>query len=128
MEQDKTNHRLIQPAQTHRPQANRPAGGAGRNHLPHAQRLSVKPSAQGISRRQLRAPHFSAVDTPGCVGSNMGGAGCRLPGIGRRRLAVAGSRCGDGQGAFWGDHVGPNPTDRAKNGVKRSLLVKADCG
>lgn len=30
---------------------------------------------------------------------------------------------------FWGDLlVGPNPTDRAKNGVKRSLLVEADGG
>ncbi len=36
-------------------------------------------------------------------------------------------RC-DGQGTFWGDLVGPNPTDRAKNGVKRSVLVEADGG
>lgn len=27
-----------------------------------------------------------------------------------------------------GDLIGPNPTDRAKNGVKRSLLVEADGG
>ena len=27
-----------------------------------------------------------------------------------------------------GDLVGPSPTDRGKNGVKRSLLVKADGG
>ena len=32
------------------------------------------------------------------------------------------------QGAFWGDCIGPNPTDRAKNGVKRSILVEADGG
>ncbi len=32
------------------------------------------------------------------------------------------------QGPFWGDLVGPNPTDRAKNGVKRSILVEADGG
>lgn len=32
------------------------------------------------------------------------------------------------QGAFWGDLIGPNPTDRAKKGVKRSLLVEADGG
>jgi putative transposase len=43
-------------------------------------------------------------------------------------LGVAGGRRGDGQGAFWGDLVGPNPTDRAKNGVKRSILVEADGG
>ena len=41
---------------------------------------------------------------------------------------MAGGRRGDGQGSFWGDLVGPNPTDRAKNGVKRSLLVEADGG
>jgi putative transposase len=41
---------------------------------------------------------------------------------------MAGGRWGDGQGAFWGDLVGPNPTDRAKTGVKRSLLVEADGG
>ena len=41
---------------------------------------------------------------------------------------MAGRRWGDGQGALWGDLVGPNPTDRAKNGVKRSLLVEADGG
>jgi putative transposase len=37
-------------------------------------------------------------------------------------------RYGHEQGAFWGDHIGPNPTDRAKNGVKRSILVEADGG
>ena len=41
---------------------------------------------------------------------------------------MAGCRWGYGQGAFWGDFVGPNHTDRAKAGVKRSLLVEADGG
>jgi hypothetical protein len=41
---------------------------------------------------------------------------------------VAAGRRSDGQGPFWGDLVGPNPTDRGKNGVKRSLLVEADGG
>ena len=41
---------------------------------------------------------------------------------------MAGRRRSDGQGAFWGGLVGPNPTDRGKNGVKRSLLVEADGG
>jgi putative transposase len=41
---------------------------------------------------------------------------------------MAGSRCGYGQDAFWRDCIGSNPTDRAKNGVKRSLLVEADGG
>ena len=34
----------------------------------------------------------------------------------------------NGQGPFWGDLIGPNPTDRAKNGVKRSILVEAGGG
>jgi putative transposase len=33
-----------------------------------------------------------------------------------------------GKARAGGDLVGPNPTDRAKNGVKRSLLVEADGG
>lgn len=43
-------------------------------------------------------------------------------------MGVAGGGRGDGQGTIWGDLVGPNPTDRGKNGVKRSLLVEADGG
>ena len=41
---------------------------------------------------------------------------------------MAGGRWSEGQGTFWGDLVGPNPTDRAKVGVKRSILVEAEGG
>jgi putative transposase len=41
---------------------------------------------------------------------------------------MAGRRLLHGQGPFWGDQVGPNPTDRAKPGVKRSLLVDGEGG
>ena len=41
---------------------------------------------------------------------------------------MAGGGWSYGQGPFGGDLVGPNPTDRAKNGVKRSILVEADGG
>jgi len=41
-------------------------------------------------------------------------------------VGVAGSRRCGGQGPFWGGLIGPNPTDRAKKGVKRSVLVEAD--
>ena len=34
----------------------------------------------------------------------------------------------DGQGTFWGDLIGPNPTDRGKAGSKRSLLVDGEGG
>jgi putative transposase len=40
------------------------------------------------------------------------------------RLGVASRRRGAGQGSKRGGLVGPNPTDRAKNGVKKSLLVE----
>ena len=33
-----------------------------------------------------------------------------------------------GQGSFGGDMIGPNPTDRAKAGTKRSILVEAGGG
>jgi putative transposase len=46
----------------------------------------------------------------------------------RGELGVAGSRRGDGQSPFWGDLIGRNPTDRGKNGVKRSLLVEESGG
>ena len=41
---------------------------------------------------------------------------------------MAGGGWGDGQGPDGGDLVGPNPTDRAKRGVKRSLHVEGDGG
>jgi len=60
--------------------------------------------------------------------ADLGYAGRELRSIGRRRLALAERRRRDGQGAFWGDKVGPNPTDRGKNGTKRSVIVEADGG
>jgi putative transposase len=59
-------------------------------------------------------------------------------GVRRRILAALVSECDKSQGVDWdwlsadgalgkarfgGDHVGPNPTDRAKNGTKRSMIV-----
>ena len=41
-------------------------------------------------------------------------------------LAI-GRRC-VGQSAFWGDKIGPNPTDRGKPGTKRSVIVEEDGG
>lgn len=41
---------------------------------------------------------------------------------------MAGSRHVDGKARFGGDSIGPNPTDRGKPGVKRSLLVEAEGG
>ena len=44
------------------------------------------------------------------------------------RLGVAGGRRRAAEGPPGGKSVGPNPTDRAKPGVKQSLLVEADGG
>jgi hypothetical protein len=41
-------------------------------------------------------------------------------------LGMAGSRLCYGQGVFWEEQIGPNPTDRAKLGV--SLLVERQGG
>ena len=41
---------------------------------------------------------------------------------------MASCRWRHGKARFGGDSVGPNPTDRAKPGVKRSILVEADGG
>ena len=41
---------------------------------------------------------------------------------------MAVGRRGHGQGSARGDRVGPNPTDRGKNGTKRSVLTEADGG
>ncbi len=41
---------------------------------------------------------------------------------------MAGCGWSDGQGSFWGDLIGPNPTDRGKAGVKRSVLVDGEGG
>ena len=41
---------------------------------------------------------------------------------------MAGGRRSHGQGSFGGDLIGPNPTDRGKAGVKRSLLVDGQGG
>jgi putative transposase len=43
-------------------------------------------------------------------------------------MGMAGRRRRPGQGAFWGEQVGPNPTDRGKAGSKRSLLVEGQGG
>jgi putative transposase len=90
--------------------------------------MSVESVAERIPRRQFGAPNLSAMGIPGGAGQNLGGAHRELQQAGRGGLAMAGGRYGYGQGAFWGDQIGPNPTDRAKNGVKRSLLVDRDGG
>ena len=58
----------------------------------------------------------------------MGGSGGGVRGTGWRGVGVAVRRLRHGQGTFWGDSIGRNPTDRGKAGSKRSILVDARGG
>jgi putative transposase len=84
--------------------------------------------AEGVPRRQFGPSHLPALGAPRRVRSPLGRPARSLRGLGRLRLGVAGRRRGDGQGQDGGDLIGPNPTDRGKKGVKRSLLVEKDGG
>lgn len=43
-------------------------------------------------------------------------------------MGMASGGCGHDQGPKRGDQLGPNPTDRAKSGVKKSVIVEGDGG
>ena len=90
--------------------------------------LPVEPAAQGVPGRQLGPSDAAALDRPGGVRADLGGGPGGVRGPGRVRLGVAGGRWRAAEGPFGGELVGPNPTDRAKPGVKQSLLVEADGG
>ena len=64
----------------------------------------------------------------GCLAPNVGSPCGGVRRVGWRGLGMAVGRRSDGQGTFWGDLIGPNPTDRGKAGTKRSLLVDGEGG
>ena len=64
----------------------------------------------------------------GRLAPNVGSPGGGVRRVGWRGLGMAGGRRSHGQGTFWGDLIGPNPTDRGKAGTKRSLLVDGEGG
>lgn len=107
---------------------NRSSRGAQRHHLSDADRMPVECPAVAFRGRQFGSPNLPTVDHEKSIGSDLGPVDRALRGTGRRGLAMAERRRGHGQGAFWGDQVGPNPTDRAKNGTKKSLVVEGDGG
>src|SRR4029077_2145632 len=120
--------RRARSASADRAPTDRAAGGTQRHHLPDAHRLSVEPASPDVWRRQLRSPHDAAVGCEGRLRTHLGRTDRQLRRPQWCRLGLAKCRRGNGQSAFWGDHVGPNPTDRGKNGTKRSLIVEADGG
>lgn len=115
------------PQRTGRPRIDA-RGALGRDHLPDAERLSVESTSQRVSRRQFGASHVPAVDQTPSAGPYLESLGPRRRGTGWRRLAMAVGRHGLGQSSDGGDQIGPNPTDRAKNGVKRRVWVEAAGG
>lgn len=88
----------------------------------------MEPVAQRVSRRQFSPPDVPAL---GCLWRIRRYLGRARPGMPRtwwRQLGMASCRWRTGQSTFWGDQIGKNPTDRGKNGTKRSLLTEASGG
>jgi Transposase DDE domain len=68
---------------------------------------------------------FSGMDPSRCLSDVMGARSARLRCVERSRLGMASDGWGHEPSAPLGkEKTGPNPTDRAKRGVKRSLLVE----
>src|ERR1041385_3156878 len=88
----------------------------------------MEPAAHAVRLRPLDPPDLPAVGDPGPVREGHGGGDRAVRRIGGCGLAMAERRWRPGPGAFGGDEVGPTPTDRGKNGTKRSLSVEADGG
>ena len=105
-----------------------PTTDAQRHHLPAAQRVPMEPIAERAWGRQHHSSHLSTVGRDGRLAPNVGSPGGGVRRVGWRGLGMAGGRRSHGQGTFWGDLIGPNPTDRGKAGTKRSLLVDGEGG
>ena len=125
---DRTYHPGGRPAQSPGPQALCPTTDAQRHHLPAAQRVPMEPIAERAWGRQHHSSHLSTVGRDGRLAPNVGSPGGGVRRVGWRGLGMAGGRRSHGQGTFWGDLIGPNPTDRGKAGTKRSLLVDGEGG
>ena len=88
----------------------------------------MEPIAERAWGRQHHSSHLSTVGRDGRLAPNVGSPGGGVRRVGWRGLGMAGGRRSHGQGTFWGDLIGPNPTDRGKAGTKRSLLVDGEGG
>ena len=90
--------------------------------------VPMEPIAERAWGRQHHSSHLSTVGGDGRLAPNVGSPGGGVRRVGWRGLGMAGGRRSHGQGTFWGDLIGPNPTDRGKAGTKRSLLVDGEGG
>src|SRR5262249_27300459 len=116
------------PAGGDRAAARRPAPRPERRHLPDALGLSVEPAAGALRRRRDGAPLVPALGRGGRAGRAVGALAERVRGARRRRLALAGGGRLHGQSPLRRRKKGPNPTDRAKAGTKKSLIVERSGG
>ena len=94
-------------------------------HSPHRGRLA--PASQGTwlrQRRELLAQAQGLDQGRGLAGSasafasGLGQGWANRPVAGNHRQPIS-------PRSFWGDHTGPNPTDRGKKGCKRHVIVEA---
>ena len=114
------------PAPPAGPAAGRRPGGPDRHRVRPAQRHPVVDAAAGDGLRVGGDVLAAAAAALAAAGRVEEGAARRAP-AGRpregHRLGQGGRRQPDVPGRFWGRLTGPNPTDRAKRGTKRHLLV-----
>ena len=122
---DRAVDRRTRSTQAHRSQEGRPAQDAQRHHLPYAFWMPVEPVASPPWRRQHSPSHTPKVGVHPSVPQDVGTHPDPVRGVERRGLGMAVGGHFDGKSSFGGDAVGPNPTDRAKPGTKRSILVEA---
>ncbi len=118
---------LIPPRKTHpaRPPACSGSHGDGWHPLSPENRLPVESAAVSVwFRFDLPSAH-AGVDASRCLRGDLRRASALLRSPARRSLAVGVARQRHGEGAKRGIHTGPNPTDRAKLGVKRHIVTDA---
>ena len=101
--------------------------GTGRHPVHSSHRGSLEHAARRIGLRQ-RCQLLASTSRLDENGSVVGGPSASASGVGQRRPNRSFARRHRqpiGSRGFWGDHTGPNPTDRGKNGCKRHLIVDA---
>lgn len=98
------------------------------HHLPDADQLPMEQAAEGIRRRLDGASLVSTLGRRRRAAAHLGHARRGMRRTAGHRVEVASGRWLAGQSAFGGADVGPNPTDRGKNGTKTNLLVEGQGG
>ena len=87
----------------------------------------------GLPAPRVRVGHDGARLVPAIrpgwrVRAALGGVDRSVRRVAGGEVGMAGGRWGNERGEVWGEFTGKNPTDRAKPGTKRMLLVDEDGG